>query len=138
MGSIKTSDHVQDLKDILFDLLKKEKVKTFSVSFDGAGDSGQLEQIELNDKILKKKVEGVKIPAGTQWGPDGKTQLWEDAKTIENVIESVCYEVLEQVCGGWEIDEGSYGGFLFDVKERKVTLDFNERITEVRSREYDF
>lgn len=45
-----------DLKDILFDLLAKEKVKKFSVTFDGSGDSGQIEDIDLEDNILQKKL----------------------------------------------------------------------------------
>jgi hypothetical protein len=135
---LKTDSHTADLKDILFDLLQKENVKTFTVSFDGSGDSGQIEDIALENKILDKPVEGIKIPAGMQYSAEDKVQLWDDAKTIRDIVDSVCYEVLENACGGWEINDGSYGEFTFDVNKRTAKLDFNERVMEVNSTNYEF
>lgn len=129
--------NTEDLKDILFDLLEPTKVKKFTVSFDGNGDSGQIEDISLDKNILEMKVEGVKVPNGIRYSPNGSEQLWEDANTLNDVIDSICYESLEKVCGGWEINEGSYGEFTFDVKNRKVRLGFNERVMDVRSSEYE-
>lgn len=135
---ITPSEHTTDLKDILFDILKEKKVKEFTVSFDGSGDSGQIEDISLSDKILNAPVDGIKVSAGIQYSGGTATQLYEEAKYIRDVIDGVCYKVLEQVCGGWEINEGSYGEFKFDVKNRTVTLDFNERVMDVNSSEYTF
>lgn len=134
---LKPDDNTLALKDIVFDILQG-KVKQFTASFDGSGDSGQIEDIDLEDAILDIKVEGVKIPNGIQYSQEGTKQLWDEAKTLRDVIDSVCYESLEEACSGWEINDGSYGEFVFDVKNRKVTLDFNERITDVRSSTYEF
>lgn len=131
-------DTTVDLKDILFDLLAKEKVKKFAVTFDGSGDSGQIEDVDLEDNILQKEVEGVRIPNGWQYSTEGKTRIYDDAKTIHDIVDGICYDVLEQVSSGWEINSGSYGTFTFDVKKRKVSLDFNERIEDVRTTEYEF
>jgi hypothetical protein len=30
--------------------------------------------------------------------------------------------------GGWENNEGAYGEFTFDVAQRTITLDYNERV----------
>lgn len=137
---IKLDGNTNDLKDIIFDILTENEVSKFTVSFDGSGDSGQIEDIssEVPNKVLHKEVQGVRIPNGTRYSQGKPEIIWEEAKTVEDVIQSVCYQVLEQVCGGWEIDDGSYGEFTFDVKNRKVSLDFNERISDVRSSEYSF
>lgn len=134
---IKTDENTNDLKDILFDLLADE-VESFTVSFDGSGDSGQIEDISLDEKILKKKVDGVKVANGTMYSVNGPETMWDNAETIRDVVEGVCYQVLTDACSGWEINDGSYGEFNFDVKNRKVSLDFNERITDVRSSTYTF
>jgi hypothetical protein len=135
---ITTKQHTQDNKDILFDLLENEKIENFEVSFDGSGDSGQIENISLDGKILKKKVVGAILSAGNVWDPITKTtsQKWETDVDVEGLIQGICYEVLEDSFGGWEIDDGSYGNFNFDVKKRKMTLEMNERVMEVNTEEF--
>jgi len=135
---VNLAPHSEDLKDIVFDFLDERGVDTFTVRFDGSGDSGQIEDIELDKELLENKLDGIKVPNGIRYSQNGAEQLWTEARNLEKVIESVCYQVLEQVCSGWEINDGSYGEFTFDVKKRKVSLDFNERITDVRSSTYKF
>lgn len=134
MSKIRGLDQkVKDHKDIVFDILSAHKVKTFTVSFDGSGDSGQIEDVSgIDDSILQEKVVGLKRPAMYGVGED------ESSYDLQNLIEEVCYDVLETVCGGWEIDSGSYGEFIFNVKDRTVRLDFNERVEDVNSHEYEF
>jgi len=134
---LKPDKHTRDIKDIVFDLLK-DKVDTFTVRFDGSGDSGQMEEIELDDKIYKMPVDGIKLRNGTRYCKGVSEQIWKDANTLGDVIESICYDTLEKACAGWEINDGSYGEFVFDVKKRTVVLDFNQRITDVRSSTYEF
>jgi hypothetical protein len=135
---ITTKQHTQDNKDILFDLLENEKIEKFEVSFDGSGDSGQIEDISLDSKILKKKVVGAILSAGNVYDPITKTtsQKWEKDVDVEGLIQGICYEVLEDSFGGWEINDGSYGSFNFDVKKRKMTLEMNERVMEVNTEEF--
>jgi hypothetical protein len=144
----KTSANVRDNKDIIFDLLSAEGIESFEVSFDGSGDDGSLNGIECFvpeiaekkiKKILSAKVEGAMVGNGTRWNPDGTNEtIWDENVTVEGLIEGVCYDVLQGVCAGWEINEGSYGTFYFDVKNRKVRLDFNERVMETNLTQYDF
>jgi hypothetical protein len=136
---IKPDDHTTDLKDIVFDLLAKKNIAKFTVNFDGSGDSGQIDSIDLPDEIIEEAVVGVKTSSGIRYSSTGTEEMYDEAKNIGDVIESVCYQVLQNnVCSGWEIDDGSFGEFLFDVKKRKVKLEFNERITEVNQNEYEF
>jgi hypothetical protein len=49
-------------------------------------------------------------------------------ETDKDAIEKLVYDLLEQTYSGWEDNQGAYGDFLFDVSERTITLNFNERI----------
>lgn len=68
------------------------------LSFDGSGDSGYIE--DTFDSSV------VRAPA---------------------VIENWCYSELERNFGGWEINEGSWGYFVFDIKNKVIDLEYNER-----------
>jgi|694.fasta_scaffold137183_4 hypothetical protein len=138
MSVLKTSSDIKDHKDLIFDICEREGVKSFTVSFEGSGDSGQIEDVGLDGKIRKLPVEGAKVSEGTQWLNGNSTAVYRKATDLEDLITSVCYEVLESVCGGWENNDGAYGEFFFDVKKRKVQLDFNERVMESNYTEYRF
>jgi hypothetical protein len=138
MSVLKTSSDIKDHKDLIFDICEREGVKSFTVSFEGSGDSGQIEDVGLDGKIRKLPVEGAKVSEGTQWLNGNSTAVYRKATDLEDLITSVCYEALESVCGGWENNDGAYGEFVFDVKKRKVQLDFNERVMESNYTEYRF
>jgi hypothetical protein len=134
--------------DIVFDLLGGVGVESFLVGFDGGGDDGQVEGVaeikpsrkkvvEAAQNLLGDPVEGARVSDGERWSPSGVEKLWKSDPTMAQMIDSVCYEALEKVCSGWEINEGSYGVFLFDVKKRTVSLDFNERVIESNLTQYE-
>lgn len=145
-SKINATETVKSNLDIIYDLLGGVGVESFVVTFDGGGDDGQVEEAsEFKPEKTKKKagvligetVKGARVSNGTRWHPGGGTEtIWKEDPTLDELIGSVCYEMLENVCSGWEINEGSYGVFHFDVKKRKVNLDFNERIVESNLTEY--
>jgi hypothetical protein len=114
-------------KAALFDALAAAGVTHVVVSFDGYGDSGQIENIEVKagDAI-------VAMPAGEA---EIARVAWDQAEPerslvcIADAIERLVYDVLEETHSGWEDNDGAYGDLTFDVAERTVTLDYNERYT---------
>ena len=48
---------------------------------------------------------------------------FEDGNSVPSTIEDWCYNQLESQFGGWEINEGSDGEFIFDFN--KMTIDLN-------------
>ena len=97
------------------------------VTFDGYGDSGQIENIEAKagDAVVAMPAGEVEI-AEAIWDqpePSRSTVIIADA------IERLAYDLLEQTHCGWEHNDGAYGDFTFDVAERTITLDYNERYT---------
>ncbi len=67
------------------------------VSFDGNGDSGQIEQAEDSSGNIVN---------------------------LSPTMEDWCYNILEHWYGGWEINEGSSGKFTFDTESRTCELEF--------------
>ena len=114
-------------KAALLDALALAGITTVIVDFDGYGDSGQIEHVEA-----RIGDEEACMPVGTI---DVVEALWGEAErkcsavNISAAIESLAYGALEQTHSGWENNDGAYGDIVFDVAERTLTLDYNERYT---------
>jgi hypothetical protein len=122
-------------KAILFAALAEAGIVKVSVEFDGAGDSGQIED------ILSWNADGDSVPL-----PSGrKLQLTSltpgnppDETTLQDAIETLVYDYLEETHYGWENNDGAFGTFVFDVPARTVRLEHNERYTEVNTTSHEF
>lgn len=125
-------------KEILFDFLKKEGVEQVTVEFDGGGDDGQIDGSDLPDKVSKIVIKGSKVSQGTIYSKDGPTRQWKNDCTVGEIVDGICYEILESLYGGWENNDGAFGNFIFNVKKRSVSLEFNERYTESKLYEHEF
>lgn len=60
----------------------------------------------------------------------GTPNIERQTQPISIAIETLAYDFLGQTHGGWENSDGAYGDFTFDVAERTITLDYNERHME--------
>src|ERR1035441_1962565 len=118
-------------------------ITSVTVAFDGYGDSGQIESIaaqsgevtvQLPDSfvaIVDSDDEGTSSSDENAAESDGDTPLAE-------AIESLCYEYLEEAHGGWEVNDGAYGTFVFTVPDGSVVLDFNLRFSDSENYEHRF
>jgi hypothetical protein len=114
-------------KTALFDALAAAGVTHAVVSFDGYGDSGQIENVEVKaGDTLVAMPEGTVQIAEAVWG---KPEPARTAVSIAEVIERLVYDFLTETHCGWENNDGAYGDFTFNVAERTITLDYNERYT---------
>jgi hypothetical protein len=146
---LKKADRVKYHTNLLFDTLAQTKVSFIEVSFEGCGDSGQIEAVDYTDSkgkgidelyLDKVIVKGSAKTSYHKWDEKKKEMVLTEAKegNVREIIEEICYDKLGASHGGWEINEGSYGTFYFDVSTRKVRLEYNERIEEVRTSEESF
>lgn len=143
---IKLDDISKGNLDLVFDLLGGIGVESFIVTFDGSGDSGQLEEAsdfkpekirKKADKLLGHHVEGARVSEGTRWSPtNGSETIWKENPDLSEIIDGICYDALGRAHPGWEINEGSYGTFTFDVKKRRANLNFHERIIETQESDF--
>ena len=130
----------------LFDTLADTRVVSIEVTFDGCGDSGQINDIIYKDHRDKELSCPDLIVKGSHLG---KQHDWDDKQKkfvevgggegkVSSIVEEICYDKLGASHAGWEINEGSYGVFNFDVLNRKISLEFNERVESVNTTEETF
>lgn len=114
-------------KAALLDALELAGVTRVVVSFDGYGDSGQIENVEAQAGEDPVTMPGVAIEiAEAVWD---QTEPKRASVSISDAVESLAYDVLEKTHCGWENGDGAYGDVIFDVAEGAITLDYNERYT---------
>jgi hypothetical protein len=123
-------------KTALFDALAAAGVTHVVVSFDGYGDSGQIENIEVKagDTIVAMPEAQIEI-ACAEWG---QSEPQRSLVSLVMAIEGLVYDLLDEKHGGWENNEGAYGDFTFDVAKQKVTLDFNYRFIDSEHSQHVF
>ena len=123
-------------KKALFDALAAAKITRVVVTFDGYGDSGQVEEIAaLSDDATVDLPEGEITISRAIWGTDGIT---ESTMSVDEAVEQLAYDFLSETHGGWENNDGAYGEFSFDVAARTITLDYNERYTATEFYSHEF
>jgi len=112
-------------KTALFDALAASGVTVVLITFDGCGDSGQIEDIEVKagDSVVAMPSGEIEI-ASAEWG---QAEPSRSMTSIPDAIEAFAYDLLRETHEGWENNDGAYGDFTFDVTERIITLEYNER-----------
>ena len=111
-------------KTALFDVLAAAGITAVIVTFDGSGDSGQIEDIETQGQTTKLPNDIIEI-AHVTWG---SVEITRTNLNIQDAVESLAYEFLGDTHCGWENNAGAYGEFTFDVAMRTITLNYNDRI----------
>lgn len=113
-------------KASLFAALRDAGITTVVVTFDGYGDSGQIESIKARNGDHPAEVPPTPVEiARLDFHATEPERLTEP---LGEAIETLAYAFLEQTHGGWENNEGAFGEFVFDVAGETITLDYNERM----------
>lgn len=112
-------------KAAIFAALAAADIDLVFVSFDGEGDSGQIQDITAGRKEQSLPLPDVNVKllqAG--WG---KTEPEASEVNLREAIETLCYDFLADDHAGWENDDGGFGEFRIDVLARSVELQINLR-----------
>ena len=126
----------QTNKVTLFSALERAGVTKIVITFDGYGDSGQIEDVQA-----KAGDDDITMPnamiefATTVWG---QPEPERSSVTVATAVESLTYDALERTHGGWENNDGAYGAIIFDVADYSITLDYNERYTASENYTHSF
>jgi len=115
-------------KSALFDVLAAAGINQVVVQFDGSGDSGQIEEITAS-AADGTPIELPKVEMTYHTVDWGEMSLSAQQMTAAQAIEALTYDLLADTHGGWGNEDGAYGDVTFNVNERSITLDFNERYT---------
>jgi len=118
---------VPENKARLFACLASTGITLVTVTFDGYGDSGQIEDIAAFISDQPAELPGCTIEM--QMLHHGADQPVANCHSANEAIENLAYDLLRQTHCGWEKNDGAYGEFTFDVTAGTITLDYNERFT---------
>jgi len=123
-------------KAIVFDSLAAACLTRITVEFDGEGDSGQINEIlsYAGEAPAGLPSTSLKLHRAPQSGGDLRTAEAD----LRDAIETLCYDYLTQSHDGWENNDGAYGTFEFDVPNRTVHLDVDERFTDTTNSTHVF
>ena len=123
-------------KIVLFDVLAAAGIETMTVIFDGYCDSGQIERMDVEPGQGTTLLPSDRIViARTIWE---SPEIERQTLTVREAIETMVYDFLRQAHDGWENSDGAYGEFTFDVAERTIKLDYNERYTSSERYSHEF
>ncbi len=121
-------------REAFFAALSAAHITRVTVTFDGEGDDGQIDNIAAYKGDELAPLPDQTIPIRTV----GWSAITVDEKPLEAALETLCYDFLEHEHGGWENNDGAYGEFTFDVAQRTVELEFNGRFTDVHTSSHTF
>jgi hypothetical protein len=124
-------------KAVVFDALAAAGLTRVEVEFDGEGDSGQIEGIYALCRRCARRAARI-VPDPTPGGAERRRSQRLHDGDLHDAIETLCYDYLSQTHGGWENNDGAYGIFEFDIPNRSIHLDFNERFTDTTNYSHDF
>lgn len=114
-------------KEVLFAAMRRAGITEIIVTFDGAGDSGQIEDISVRrgeDVVPMPEIE-LEI-AHVSWGI---SEITRSRMALDEAVETLAYDLLADTHGGWENCDGAFGEFHFDSGAGTILLDYNERFT---------
>lgn len=123
-------------KKALFDALRPLGITGVEVTFDGYGDSGQIEGIAiigLDGPTLEPPAGEVEMRQVLHDGSGVTSEIMD----LPRAIEHICYDLLSSHHSGWENNDGAYGDFVFDVGANAITYTHNSRYTEVDTSSYE-
>ena len=123
-------------KTVVFDALAAAGLTSITVEFDGEGDSGQINGIAAHAGEAPAVLPSTALTLHQASHNGGDLRTTET--NLRDAIETLCYDYLTQCHDGWENNDGAYGTFEFDVPNRTVHLDIDERFTDTTNSTHDF
>ena len=116
------------------------------VTFDGSGDSGQIEDMNFqfyDELAITKHPATLSIGVfDVQEGFEHRDGKWEPIikqkeLTLADALEIITYDILNANIPGWEINEGTSGTITYDTDTGAIRCEFSERVVNVVEGTFD-
>ncbi len=121
-------------KAALLQALAQVGISIVVITFDGYADSGQIETIEAQAGDTPVTLPEHKVEI-LQLGWD-ETEPQRRQMSLSAAVETLFWDILSANHSGWENNDGGFGEFTIDVPGNLITLDYNERFTNVENYEH--
>lgn len=94
-------------KNDLLEHLRALQISSIEINYDGQGDEGYINDINLYDL--------------------GNINVTDHNKNMAEQLDKLGYDLLEEHHPGWEINEGAFGTITINVLTGKISNNYNER-----------
>lgn len=123
--------YMENLRRIL-PVLRAHQVKRVTVSFDGSGDSGSIEEVSFGEAKIDARALMVEIEVAHRVLQQGKwiTNRLLERRDLSSAIEEVTDDYLQETNVDWYNNDGGFGELSIDVEEGTVSLEVSVRYTE--------
>lgn len=109
------------------------------VRFNGSGDSGAVEEIDLfRDGELATDTPDATPSIELQHIPQWGMASGSDMHDLKGALEELAYELIAQTHPGWENNDGGQGELEIDVAEARLTLNIGLNYIQTDDNSYDF
>lgn len=126
----------QSNKAAVFDALASAGITMVLATFDGEGDSGQIEDVTAYSGESEMALPLTQI--AWLFVPWNEPEPQMASAALEEAVRNLCWDYLSDVHGGWENNDGGFGEFTLKVAEQEVELDFNARFTDITNHSHTF
>lgn len=131
----------QHIKTI-FEQLRAAGASTITISFDGSGDSGSIESVDIYNAEGKRMQIDLTVTYPTEkssWVDDKwVTETTEKEMPIADALEAYCYDELEKTQIDWYNNDGGFGEMTINLDDKvEIELEVNTRYTEYHSETFD-
>ena len=124
---------MKNIEEIAFVILRKLGIEEVRASYDGYGDSGTIESVsfyfkneEISHEDLEKKFEQYKNHLLTSFADDFKFFSEEIGDSFEALVDFLEEQVYSALPAGFEINEGSFGDVVINLKSEKIDVTQND------------
>jgi hypothetical protein len=134
----KEKEAVDTIKDTC-KLLRTMGVTSVTCTYDGSGDSGDMQDIMLVSGALV----GENSSKSLQNFVDRHVSTVETSKQLftqkmADALENALWKIVSDNFPGWENEDGAFGEIDVTVEDGKIKVEHNQRYTEVNTYEKEF
>lgn len=107
--------------------------KTVTCTYSGYGDSGQIDDTNIDGIDIGKEMPEVMLTC-----LDEKGDRVVHPQGLMNALTDMFYTFLEHHHPGYENNDGGQGEFIWDVKENTISLDHGDNYVQTEHTSHEF
>jgi hypothetical protein len=146
----KENPHEFQHRDTVFAFLKLFGIARMEADFDGQDKSGEITQIRCtglpeSDQLKSIELDKVQRTIDAHLSSElrepiaywvGRIKPMLFGQHLQGLIDSMCYDMLEETDINWRYGEGGSGTITINVSRKSIKIDFDERVMTTKYSAY--